>query len=181
MIPITSPEMPTEDLNLPSDCRFQIWSRAELEVSGRHVTLEGRHAGLMLELLRNQGKRVPATTLWASMLASGMCEPNKSVHKDVAMEICRVRYRLAGQGILLSVDDSAPEEGFMLSSLCRITCDPPVKPGRRRSKTRRTQKVMSESGAERTSFKPGHSSVPVSVPYSAPERLEKKTVCGGEK
>lgn len=176
---ITSPEIPTDDLNLPSDCRFRIWSRAKLEVGDRHVMLEGSHAGLMLELLRNRGRRVAAPALWASMLANGMCETDESVHDEVAMEIRRIRYMLAANGILLSVDESDPETGFMLSDLCRIASDPPVNPARKRSRTRRTQRAISGPVMERPSFKPGHP--PSDVPYSVPERLERRTLYGGEK
>lgn len=176
---ITSHEIPTDDLKLPSDCRFRIWSRAKLEVGDRHVMLEGSHAGLMLELLRNRGRRVSASTLWASMLASGMCETDESIHDDVAMEIRRIRYTLASRGILLSVDDTEPEKGFMLSDLCRIAHDPPSSPARKKSRTRRTQRGVSDQVTERPSFKPGQS--PTDVPYSVPERLERRTLYGGEK
>lgn len=179
MNPITNPEIPTTDLTLPSDCRFRIWSRAKLEVGDRHVTLEGRHAGLMLELLRNRGKRVSAPTLWASMLANGMCGTDDSVHEEVAMEIRRIRYTLAAKGVLMSVDDTAPEEGFMLSDLCKIACDPPANPARKRSRQRRSQKAVSGPVTERQSFTPGHS--PSEMPYSFPERLERRTVFGGSK
>ena len=178
---ITSPEIQTDDLSLPRDCRFRIWSRANLEVGDRHVTLEGSHAGLMLELLRNRGRRVSAPTLWASMLANGMCRTDSSVHHEVAMEIRRIRYRLAANGILLSVDDSDPEEGFMLSDLCRISSDPPVKPSRRKSRTRRTQKEISGPVTERPRFKAGQSPDGSDVPYSVPERLERRTLYGGDK
>jgi hypothetical protein len=176
---LTTPEISTTDLALPIDCRFRIWSRAKLEVGDCQVTLEGRHAGLILELLRNRGRRVFAPTLWASMLANGMCNADDSVHQEVAMEIRRIRYTLAAKGILLSVDDSGPEEGFMLSDLCRIVSDLPATPARKRSRTRRSQKAISGPVTERPSFTPGHT--PSEVPYSVPERLERRTVFGGGK
>lgn len=177
----SNPEIETDGICLPRDCRFRIWSRAKLEVEDRHVTLEGSHAGLMLELLRNRGKRVSAVTLWSAMLANGMCETDDAVHNEVAMEIRRIRYKLATNGILLSVDESDPEEGFMLSDLCRIASDPPVNPARKRSRTRRTQKTISGPVTERPRFKAGHTSDPSDVPYSVPERLERRTIYGGDK
>ena len=178
---ITSPEEIPTDLSLPSECRFRIWSRARLEVGDRHVVLEGSHAGLMLELLRNRGRRVPASLLWASMLRNnGETDSGGAVQEEVAMEVRRVRYVLAAKGILLSVDDSEPQEGFMLSDLCRIACDPPTRPHRKKSRSRKTQKGISGDVSERPSFKPGHAAPP-DVPYSVPERLERRTMYGAEK
>lgn len=174
---ITSPEIPTDDLMLPSNCRFRLWSRARLEVEDRHVTLEGSHAGLMLELLRNRGRRVPAALLRASMLSSNI--GGDAVEDDICMEIRRIRYTLAANGIHITIDDSEPEEGFMLSALFPIPKDFPDAPSRRKTRTRRTQKTISGSGTERKTFTPGHSADCPDVPYSVPERHERRTIQGG--
>jgi hypothetical protein len=142
--------------------------------------LEGSHAGLMLELLRNRGKRVSAEMLRASMLGSNHKDGEVSVEEEVGMEIRRIRYMMAARGILLSIDDSEPEEGFMLSAVSPIHCDPPSSPHRRKSRTRRTHKAISDQVTERPTFTRGHSSEPSAVPYSVPERHERRTIRGGK-
>lgn len=138
-----TPEIDTHDLDLPSGCRFRIWSRAELEVGDKLVGLEGRHAGLMLELLRNRGQRVAAPLLWAAMLGEGLCDPGRSILDVVITEINHVRYRLAARGIMLAIDDSQPEIGFMLSGLSRIEAEVTAPPVRRRSQGRKVHREIS--------------------------------------
>jgi hypothetical protein len=135
----------------------------------------------MLELLRNRGKRVSAEMLRCSMLGSSQDDGGSSVEEEVGMEIRRIRYMMAARGILLSVDYSEPEEGFMLSALSPICCDPPAPPNRRKSRTRRTHKAISDHVTERPTHTPGHSAPPSPVPYSVPERLERRTIYGGKK
>ncbi len=151
------PEISTESLVMPSNCGFRIWSRAELVVDSVHVMLEGSHAGLMLELLRNRGRRVASPVLWAAMLGDGLCEAaDDDVGEKVQTEIRRVRYMLSTRGILMAIDETAPHDGFMLSGLHRIDSrtvkpQPPV-----RHKRRRAEVPPVSAQTEKPQYRPAH-------------------------
>lgn len=151
-----TPEIDTQDLNLPSGCRFRIWSRAELEIEDKLVLLEGRHAGLMLELLRNRGRRVAASLLWAAILGEGLCDPNRNILDIVITEINQLRYSLAARGIMMVIDDSRPDVGFMLSGLSRIETETFSPPARKRSTGRKVHREISQPPVTKQGSRAGH-------------------------
>lgn len=166
----STPEINTEDLPLPPTTRFRIWSRAQLEVEDAHVTLEGCHAGMMLELLRNRGHRVSSADLWkAATLGGGQPQDAENVDDAVLLHLRQMRYMLCAKGILLSVDDSDPQNGIMMSGLCRIETKPLPSP-KKRSRSRRTQKQPTSGPQERRSYVAG---APEDRPYAVPERVER--------
>ena len=172
----STPEIDTEDLLLPPTTRFRIWSRAQLEVEDAHVTLEGCHAGMMLELLRNRGRRVSSADLWkAAALGGGLPEDAENVDDAVLLHLRQMRYMLCAKGILLSVDDSDPRNGIMMSGLCRIETRPAPLP-KKRGRSRKIQKRPTSEIQERQVQIPGMSTDSTDIPYSIPGRLERHGV-----
>jgi DNA-binding winged helix-turn-helix (wHTH) protein len=138
----------TDEFPLPSGCRFRIWTRAELEVGDVRIAFEGRHAGLMRELLRNRGRRVASSLLWSAMLEDGESPSGISIEHAVQSEINQIRYALGARGILLSIDDSEPDRGFMLSDVMRIAGQSrPTLAGARKHKSRKTMTAPTPQGS----------------------------------
>lgn len=165
-------EMPSDDLRMPSGCQFRIWNRAELQVDDACVVMEGLHACLMLELLRNIERRVPCSTLWAIMQREGTKLNGERIEDAVRVETRRIRYALSTKGILAAIDDSEPERGFMLSTLCRLSENPKVPARKRPHRMRRSQKgPVAEISRHRTR----HIEPVGEVPCAVAERLEKRT------
>jgi hypothetical protein len=128
----------TDDPTLPRGCKFRFWTRAELEIGESRISFEGRAAILLRELLNNHGKRVPLPLLWAAMISDGGDIPQTSIAEAVSKEIANLFYKLSSLGILLSVDDSEPESGIMLSAVTQVS-EPVRRPAPVGRKHRRVQ------------------------------------------
>lgn len=171
-------EINATDLSLPRDCQFRIWSRAELRVEDVCAVLEGSHACLMFELLSNRGQRVSCDRLWSLMLREGVRRDTQSAAEAVMSEICRLRYTLGTKGILVSIDDTEPDKGFILSAVCKLSRNPPVEKRKRPHRVRRTHNPPT---TEICRHRSSHAEPIDEIPYSFPERLERRTLCGGKK
>jgi hypothetical protein len=178
---INTPEINTDDLSLQDGCQFRIWSKAELKVEDVQVTLEGSQSALMLALLRNRGRRVPLSTLWAAMV--GKCELEvgdgsvESVEAAVSVQIRQMRYMLCARGILLAVDDSDPDDGLMFSGLCRIETKP-ADISRKRSRSRKTHRPGTQACYHHAVHKHG---CPPEVAAERPDSAKRYCVGGDPK
>lgn len=165
------PDIDTDEFPLPSGCRFRMWTRAELEVGDARITFEGRHAGLMRELLRNRGRRVPSSLLWAAMLIDGQSSDGTAIEHVVLTEINHIRYALGVRGILLSIDDSEPDKGFMLSDVVQV--DSPSRPTLVRARRRKPRQTSPQTMPQEPQVSRATNCDPSQVPSSFPDRVER--------
>ena len=165
------PDIDNDDLPLPSGCKFRMWTRAELEIGDARITFEGRHAGLMRELLRNRGKRVSSSLLWVAMLIDGEAPGITAIEHAVLTEINQIRYTLGAKGILLAIDDSEPDKGFMLSDIMQV--DNPSRPTLVRARKRKPRNTMTAPQTPQDlQVSRATNCDPSRVPYSFPDRVE---------
>jgi hypothetical protein len=137
----------TEDPTLPEGCRFRFWTRAELEIGGARICFEGRPAILLRELLNNHGKRVPLPLLWTAMISDGGDIPATSIAEAVSRELSSLFYKLSSLGILMTVDDSQPDAGIMLSAVTLVPQPASRQGSGARKRRRQTRPVTHEPDA----------------------------------
>lgn len=175
-----------DDLRLPAGVQFNMWTRAELVVGDARISLEGRHAGLMRELLRNRGESVPVSLLWTAMLIDGDPSPGQSIEDLVSNEIRQLRYTMSVRGILMDVDDikgyKTVERAFSLKNISQTaTPTRPMVMKSRKPKPRNTMTAphsndQTANGSRKTNCAPHDD-----VSRSLVGRLDKRDVSENRK
>jgi hypothetical protein len=127
-------------------CRFRVWTTLELEVGSAKIVLEGQHAVLLLELLRNRNEYVPALTLWTAVFVEGPRHQDLSIWQTVSNEISLISYALSARGIIITIDASDPAKGFRLAELRQA--DIPQRPTLMLTRKRKARAGTSEKSPQ---------------------------------